>query len=200
MTRPHLATLVCTLSTLWACGRADVADRGVASSLEGADRGPAALAIINSSDVVGHVGPEGVGFEARLRTPELASFPCASCHVEPVSAGGRGTEEHVDVQPVHPSELAERCDACHSPADPAQLVLHNDQFASLDEAYLLCAQCHYAQADAWAGGAHGKRLAGWRGRRVVMSCTECHDSHAPTFSSRVPFRAPSIPRTGGRER
>ena len=192
--------VVCALSTLSACGDADVSDRGLAASFEGADRGPSALTIINGSDVVGYVGPEDSDFEVQLRTPELASFPCASCHDRAVSPGSRGTEEHANVQPVHPSELAERCAECHLAADPARLVLHNDQFASLDEAYRLCAQCHYAQAEAWAGGAHGKRLAGWRGRRVVMSCTECHDPHAPTFGSRIPFRAPRIPRTGGRER
>jgi len=148
---------------------------------------------------VGRAGPEGDAFEVRLRTPALMQYPCSSCHDRPVTPGGRGEVEHADVRPVHPSALAERCETCHAPADPASLTLQTGERAILDEAYRLCAQCHFAQADSWAGGAHGKRLVGWQGRRVVMSCTECHDPHAPGFGSRIPFRAPRIPR-GPRER
>ena len=69
-----------------------------------------------------------------------------------------------------------------------------------DEGTLLCSQCHYAQGEDWAAGAHGKRLVGWRGPRVVMSCTGCHDPHDPTFGTQIPSPGPRIPRTGGAHR
>ena len=65
------------------------------------------------------------------------------------------------------------------PTTSQLLVARTGERATLDESYRLCAQCHFAQADAWAGGGHGKRLDGWQGRRVVMACTDCHDPHAP---------------------
>jgi hypothetical protein len=63
----------------------------------------------------------------------------------------------------------------------------------------LCAQCHFSQAAAWAGGGHGKRLDGWQGRRVVMGCADCHDPHKPGLEPRVPFRAPQLQRSRGHE-
>ena len=52
------------------------------------------------------------------------------------------------------------------------------------------------QVDAWAGGAHGKRLDGWQGRRVVMGCADCHDPHRPASSRASPSarRTSSDPR------
>ena len=192
MSRRRATALVAALSVLAACGEGSDPDRSPPASPQGAVGGPAGLAILRTSAVEGVTGPEGRPFDVRLRTPELTQFPCASCHVGPVTSGTRGTEEHADVQPVHPEGLSERCETCHSRANPGELALQNGETASLDQAYRLCAQCHYAQGDAWAGGAHGKRLAGWRGQRVVMSCTECHDPHAPAFDTRIPFRGPRI--------
>jgi hypothetical protein len=80
------------------------------------------------------------------------------------------------------------------------LVLENGKRATLDESYRLCADCHFAQVDAWAHGAHGKRLDGWQGRRVVMGCADCHDPHQPALERRIPFRAPQIERTRSHEK
>ena len=52
--------------------------------------------------------------------------------------------------------------------------------------------------EAWAGGAHGKRLDGWQGRRVLMGCADCHDPHRPALETRIPFRAPQLQRARGR--
>ena len=68
---------------------------------------------------------------------------------------------------------------------------------TLTESYRLCAQCHFQQVEAWAGGGHGKRLDGWQGRRVVMGCGDCHDPHQPAIEKRIPFRAPQIERRRG---
>jgi hypothetical protein len=65
--------------------------------------------------------------------------------------------------------------------------------ASRDHAYRLCAQCHFRQVESWAYGAHGKRLVGWRGRRVVMGCADCHDPHRPATVPRRPMVAVQLP-------
>jgi hypothetical protein len=64
----------------------------------------------------------------------------------------------------------------------------------MDESYQLCAECHFREVEAWAAGAHGKRLDGWQGRRVVMACADCHDPHGPAVPVLVPFRAPHLER------
>ena len=74
------------------------------------------------------------------------------------------------------------------------LALKSGDRVGLDLGYRLCAQCHSAQAQAWAGGGHGKRLDGWQGRRVVMGCSDCHDPHRPATQARIPFRAPTFQR------
>ncbi len=185
-----------TVTLAVACASPEGSDSSGGDSSEQTPRDPAALAVLRSTPAVGYDGPEDHPFEVRLRTPAIDAFPCTSCHDGPVTFGDRADEEHADVQPVHPSDLAGQCGACHAAVDPARLSLNTGETASLDEAYRLCAQCHYAQGDAWAGGAHGKRLVAWSGPRVVMSCTECHDPHEPAFAPRIPFRPPNIPRTG----
>jgi hypothetical protein len=178
------------------CGGETDTRAGIPASFEASSQGPSTLALLDAHEVEGRVGPDGGPFSVLTRTSKLDQYPCASCHVEPIAEGQRGTEEHANIQPTHPSELSSECSTCHAPSDPQQLTLQNGTSTSLDHAYKLCAQCHYSQADAWAGGAHGKRLEGWRGPRIVMNCTECHDPHQPMFGSRIPFRGPNIPRTG----
>ncbi len=153
------------------------------------------LEAVSAALVQGMVGPEGRVFEVGLRTPKIQSFPCGSCH-----GGGdahstaRPLPGHRDLDPVHPRALADKCVTCHLPQDPARLALATGESVTLDHGYRLCAQCHFAQAEAWAGGAHGKRVATWEGRRVVLSCTGCHDAHNPAFPKRLPQPGPSVSR------
>jgi hypothetical protein len=89
------------------------------------------------------------------------------------------------------------CSTCHAADNVELLALKSGERATLDHTYKLCAQCHFTQAEAWAGGAHGKRLDGWQGRRVLTGCADCHDPHKPSIERRIPFRAPQIERTRG---
>ncbi len=180
-----------------ACGPDEAAPPpGVPASFEVPGLGPPMLATVRAAPAVGFEGPGGTPFEVALRTPDIASYPCASCHTTPVRPGRAGADEHADVEPVHPSIAQGGCVVCHAADDPSRLVLHSGERVGLDEAYRLCSECHFEEARAWAGGAHGKRLVAWRGRRVVMNCTGCHNPHEPSFGQRIPFPGPKIPRTG----
>lgn len=131
-----------------------------------------------------------------LREAVLGTYPCTSCH------RGRGILErervadaHRNIEPVHPAETGAACGTCHDARNVERLVLQNGETATLDQAYRLCAQCHFRQVDAWAGGGHGKRLDGWRGPRVIMNCADCHDPHRPGIEKRIPFPGPRLTRS-----
>jgi hypothetical protein len=189
-------------------------------------RQPGQLATVVGEPVVGRTRPGGEPFEvavrtsgerthltrrfgsrsmdlgARVRQPDLGQYPCSSCHVDGGVLPGvdRVADAHRNIQPVHPRETGASCTGCHAPENVGLLALGNGERATLDHAYRLCAQCHSPQVEDWAAGAHGKRLDGWQGRRVLMGCADCHDPHHPALENRIPFRPPHIPRSGGRER
>jgi hypothetical protein len=133
---------------------------------------------------------------ARTRTADLGQFPCTSCHLgrRMILRDQRIADAHQNVQPLHPEQTGATCSTCHAPDNVELLALKSGERATLDHTYRLCAQCHFNQAESWAGGAHGKRLDGWQGRRVVMGCADCHDPHNPAIESRTPFRAPQLQR------
>jgi hypothetical protein len=132
----------------------------------------------------------------RDRSPEVTQYPCTSCHAgrRLLLAARRVPDAHHDIQPVHPDRTGAVCSTCHAEEDVALLSLTGGGRATLDESYRLCGECHFPEADAWAGGGHGKRLDGWQGRRVVMACPDCHDPHRPAVQPRIPFRAPVLAR------
>lgn len=184
---------------------------------------PPELRLVPADAVDGWTGPGGEPFEVTLRTSgdashlqrrigtrtfplplrtsrvALAQYPCTSCHHGVTVTAERAEDAHRDIQAVHPAETATLCTTCHVPSSVERLVLRDGATVSLDHAYRLCAQCHNPQANDWAAGAHGKRFDGWRGRRVVMNCADCHDPHRPALEQRVPFPGPRIPRTRGRD-
>jgi hypothetical protein len=146
------------------------------------------------------IGMETFQIALRIRTPDRTQYPCTSCHV----AGGvvvtpeRIEDAHRDIQPVHPAETGATCGTCHAADQVDRLVLFSGERLTLDHAYRLCAQCHFTQVNDWAVGAHGKRLDGWRGPRIIMGCADCHDPHSPALEARVPYPGPHLPaRTGG---
>lgn len=133
----------------------------------------------------------------RLGEPEITHMPCSSCHEGQGMVEGRvegeGEEVHQNVQPVHPEQTGAQCLTCHAAADVGRLRLEAGGTVSIDHAYQLCAQCHFRQVESWAYGAHGKRLVGWRGRRVVMTCADCHDPHRPAAEKRMPMAGLGLP-------
>lgn len=181
-----------------------------------ADLTPPALAAVRSAPVQGHTGPGGEPFDVVVRDPGRAGhdrligrrnfqislrdggdrdYQCGSCHrpTEPTLRPERAEDAHRNVLPRHPDQAGSPCQTCHAPGRVEELALVSGERVPLSHAYRLCGQCHYPQADAWAAGAHGKRLDGWRGRRVVMGCADCHDPHEPAVKPRIPFPGPRPP-------
>jgi len=195
---------------------------GVPASLETDDTVPSALRGVSVEPVRGHwTGPGGEPFFVALRTAEggayrsrqigrrvfdlalrsegsqLTQAPCSSCHQgqEIVQRPTRDDAEsvHQNIRPVHPDETGAQCGTCHWAEDVGRLGLGNGDSAPVDHAYQLCAQCHFDQVESWAYGAHGKRLVGWRGQRVVMTCADCHDPHRPATVPRIPMAGVHLP-------
>lgn len=139
-----------------------------------------------------------LGLALRTRTPDLSQYPCTSCHMGArlMLSAQRVPDAHQNIQPVHPAESGATCGTCHAAENVELLAFRSGERITMDHAYRVCAQCHSTQVTEWAGGAHGKRLDGWQGRRVVMGCAACHDPHQPALQPRTPFRAPQIPRKG----
>lgn len=184
---------------------------------------PGALQTVYAAPVSNAQGPGGQPFEVALRTvdpatalsrrfgtitlrtslrvrsPNLGQYPCTSCHLGrgTILADKRVAGAHENIKPAHPVQTRGTCSTCHSSANVELLALKSGERVTLDHTYRLCAQCHFSQAESWAGGAHGKRLDGWQGRRVLMGCADCHDPHKPAIEPRIPFRAPRIERIRG---
>jgi hypothetical protein len=187
---------------------------------------PGALATVASVPVTGWTGPGNKPFEVtvrtvdpvsstsrkfgtitlrtslRARTPDIGQFPCTSCHLGRAIVMGdqRVKDAHQNIKPVHPKQTGAACSTCHAPDNVELLALKSGERATLDHTYRLCAQCHFSQAEAWAAGAHGKRLDGWQGKRVVLGCADCHDPHNPGIEQRIPFRAPQLERPRGNDK
>jgi len=188
-------------------------------------REPGALATVVAVTVRGWTGPGGRPFEVTLRTPgqtpaharrfgtvtlrnsartrapNVGQYPCTSCHLGKrlTMSAKRVRDAHQNIKAPHPVQTGGACSTCHAADNVELLALKSGERATLDHTYRLCAQCHFSQADAWASGAHGKRLDGWQGRRVVMGCADCHDPHKPAIEPRIPFRAPRIERVRGHD-
>lgn len=153
-----------------------------------------------SSALSRRFGTITMGTSLRARAADLGQYPCTACHLgQRIRMDDRRIgDAHQNIVADHPVQTGGVCSTCHAPDNVELLALKSGERATLDHTYRLCAQCHFAQADAWAGGAHGKRLDGWQGRRVIMGCADCHDPHSPGLTPRIPFRAPQIERTRGR--
>jgi hypothetical protein len=197
-----------------------------ADSARYANLEPGSLGTVPSARVIGWKGPGDKPFDVTIRTEDppsalarrfgtvtrrtslrsraadLGQFPCTSCHLGRaiVMRDERVKDAHQNIKAVHPVQTGGACSTCHAPDNVELLALKNGERATLDHTYRVCAQCHFAQAKAWAGGGHGKRLDGWEGRRIVMGCADCHDPHKPTIETRIPFRAPHLERVRGNDK
>ncbi len=132
-------------------------------------------------------------FKVVPRIDQLMFYPCMTCHAK----------KKPDPRPrklvltPHPAALKHGkgrfwCLTCHQLDDRNQLHTLAGEPVSFDDAYLVCGQCHANRQMDWYFGGHGKRLANWRGERVIYDCTFCHDPHDPTLKPRAPGPPPPV--------
>ncbi len=136
------------------------------------------------------------GYEAvYVAGPEAERKDCARCH-KPGQEPYRdetlppGQDAHWDIAIHHASDM--ECFSCHRKENPAQLVSVVNREATLESGYLLCGSCHKDQYHSWLGGAHGKRVSGWNGVRVINNCSACHNPHAPARGKSIPLAQPTL--------
>lgn len=127
--------------------------------------------------------------------PETERKDCVRCHKPGMGpyrdeALPAGRDAHWDVALHHAGDM--ECFSCHKKEDPSKLVSVVDKDATLETAYLHCGSCHKNQLASWLGGAHGKRVTGWNGVRIIKNCTVCHNPHAPARGTTLPVAQPTI--------
>lgn len=138
--------------------------------------------------VTGH--SELPAFAVAARSAQMEKLPCTRCHTLPVAQMKPvKPAAHWNVAIKHAKAETMNCQTCHAEPEKGELRMMQGAAVGFDHAYQICGQCHAAQERDWAGGAHGKRAAGWAPPRVALSCTGCHNPHAPAFDRRWPARA-----------
>lgn len=120
------------------------------------------------------------------RRPEIRQFPCAECHAgQGPTKGDRRAHFGLVINHANPSVM--NCATCHGTGMKANsLATLAGQPVPFELSFQVCSQCHFQQARDVLGGAHGKRLLGWQGPRIIQNCTACHNPHAPALPSRWP--------------
>ncbi len=131
---------------------------------------------------------QGGLFWTQTRKDKVERFKCSECHNNKEVKIARAAEmAHGDIALVHGGkEKPLSCFTCHNKDQRDFLVTEAGLQVDMDHSYQMCAQCHFRQKKDWVGGAHGKRVSYWAGKRVVKNCTSCHDPHSPRFEKRWP--------------
>jgi hypothetical protein len=127
-------------------------------------------------------------FWTETRKDKIQRFECSQCHNnKPVKIGRAAEMAHGEIVLVHGGQDKPlSCYTCHKKDERDFLVTEEGSKIDMDHSYQMCGQCHFRQKKDWAGGAHGKRVSYWAGRRVIKNCTSCHDPHSPRFEKRWP--------------
>jgi hypothetical protein len=130
----------------------------------------------------------GGSFWTETRKDKMQRFSCSQCHnIKPVSVTRAAEMAHGEIVLAHGSEARPlSCYTCHKKDERDFLVTEEGTKIDMDHSYQMCGQCHFRQKKDWVGGAHGKRISYWAGKRVVKNCVSCHDPHSPRFKKRWP--------------
>lgn len=123
------------------------------------------------------------------RRPEIRQYPCAECHAAQGPAKG-DRRAHFGLDLVHADPSVMECATCHGDGMKSNsLATLAGKPVPFELSFQVCSQCHFQQARDVIGGAHGKRLLGWQGPRIIQNCAACHNPHAPALPSRWPSAA-----------
>lgn len=135
-----------------------------------------------------NVDYQGGTFYTEARKNRIDRFKCSACHGnKEVMIQNAAKISHADIVITHgQKDGPENCNTCHDPNNRDSLISTKGEPIDMDHAYEMCGQCHFRQKKDWVGGAHGKRVTFWAGKRVVQNCTSCHNPHSPRFEKRMP--------------
>lgn len=131
---------------------------------------------------------QGGDFWTETRKDKMERFKCSQCHNNKEVKIARAAEmAHGHIVLMHgQGKEPLQCFTCHNKDERDFLVSKEGIKVDMDHSYQMCGQCHFRQKRDWVGGAHGKRVSYWAGKRVVKSCASCHDPHSPRFEKRWP--------------
>ena len=131
---------------------------------------------------------QGGRFWTGTRKDKIQRFKCSQCHNNKNVTVVKAAEiAHGDIILKHGSrEKQLSCYTCHKKDERDFLVTEAGSKIDMDHSYQMCGQCHFRQKKDWVGGAHGKRVSNWAGKRIVQNCVSCHDPHSPLFEKRWP--------------
>jgi hypothetical protein len=178
---------------------------------------------IRAATARGETAAEAPKFQVTPRLDRIRNYPCTKCHDNKfVDRRVRELQdEHTKLVFEHGGGRFWCYDACHKGTDMDNLVSLRGRPVSYDESYKVCGQCHYQRLD-WYFGGHGKRqgawenqreipkvadelkvedrdqIGRWKGERMILNCTECHDPHSPSIKSFEPSPPPKV-RSGLRQ-
>lgn len=134
-------------------------------------------------------------------TIEVAGFTknCSECHSlfqlnpdQPLVLS-----QHRNIVQGH--GMNDRCFNCHDNKDPSQLILPGGDTLPFVESAQLCAMCHGTTYRDWQLGMHGRTTGSWNLHSEAhgkLTCTACHDPHAPAFPSMSELPGPNTLRMG----
>jgi formate-dependent nitrite reductase cytochrome c552 subunit len=134
--------------------------------------------------------------DQRDSTGKRLRVACATCHslrdAGPLPQRADDLKQfHVGLRFEHASMA---CSSCHVAGRQDQLHLASGQVIAMNDALLLCGQCHGPQLRNYQAGAHGGMNGYWdrsRGPRTRNHCVDCHDPHAPRYPSTNPVFKPN---------
>ena len=142
--------------------------------------------LINEKIVKVKIKKQILNFYVVTRKNKITRFECNDCHTNSeVTIKYAKLTTHGDILLNHGNSNL-TCISCHDKTNFNFLKTNNIMKIDFDHVYELCGQCHFEQKKDWIGGAHGKRINNWAGKRVIKNCTSCHNPHSPKFPVKWP--------------
>jgi hypothetical protein len=138
--------------------------------------------------VLARVEYQGGPFWVESRRKSIKRFKCSGCHTaKSPQVTGAAAMAHGVIRIEHGEQKGRLgCFTCHKEKERDYLITEKGRKVAFEHSYQLCGYCHFRQKKDWIGGAHGKRVANWTGKRVIRNCTSCHNPHSPRFAKRWP--------------
>lgn len=141
-------------------------------------------------------------------TGTVARVRCATCHqmIDTGQLAERPDQLKSFHQGLSVSHGNLSCASCHDPEVPTNFRLADGSSHQMDEALMLCSQCHGPKRKAYDHGAHGGMNGHWdlsRGPRTRNHCVDCHNPHTPQIPEVWPVLPPhdrgALPNFASRE-